>query len=216
MNSFSIVYSNNDTIHWEAIYPLQINSFPWYHSGNKQLTEVKLAIQKDVLHIKVHALDKHSSAKILYNNGPVYNDSCFEFFLTPEDKLGDKYLNFEINCVGSIYMAYNYLGKATEATEAQINQVIIKTSLPKKQIKLPTETDTFWTLDIQIPLRLIRELYGEEISLKAWHVNFYRCGGIIDNQYGMWKEMSFEKPNFHLPRQFKKLPIDKEIKLAYY
>lgn len=209
MNPFYILTSDNDMIHWEAVTPLFIDSFPWYQSGEKQKTEVKVVLAKDVLHIKVHATDKHSSATELGNNGPVYLDSCFEFFVKPEDTPGDGYINFEINCIGSLYLAYNYKGIATEATDSQIEQVKIRTSLPYKTIKEVQKTDEYWTLDIEIPLSLIQALYPNEVSTTCWYGNFYRCGGVVDDQYGMWKEMTDSKPNFHLPKQFGKLPIDK-------
>ena len=42
MMQYTIVKSNSLDVNWQAIQALQINQFPWYSSGQKQATHIKL------------------------------------------------------------------------------------------------------------------------------------------------------------------------------
>jgi len=198
-----------EKVDWDNIKPLIISEFPWYKSGLKQETFVQVAICKKILYLKVKAMDSHSSAVILEENGSVYLDSCFEFFLTPENKLQESYMNFEINCVGNLYLAVRNSTTKRRATSAELEQVKITTSLPYKRAKEILNNDEFWTLDIEIPLSFIKEFYGKEIDVDYWYGNFYRIGGSVDDQYGVWNPLVSEKPNFHLPLQFGRIALKK-------
>lgn len=202
----------NSEIDWDLVDVLCIDQFPWFRGGLKQLTYVKVARTRDAVHLKVKAIDRHSSAHVLEVNGSVYKDSCFEFFVTPKDGLGSAYLNFEINCIGTLYLAYNNGAVVRTATQEQIKQVRIQTSLPYGKSKEVGEFDWWWEMDVSIPFSLIDELYphGESKSssdTKCWYGNFYRCGGDEDDQYATWSPVGGMTPNFHQPMFFGKLEM---------
>lgn len=205
-----------ETIDWDAVDVLCIDQFPWYRSGLKQLTYVKLARTADSLHLRVKAIDRHASAQVTEPGGSVYRDSCFEFFLTPKNVLSSAYLNFEINCIGTLYLAYNNGEVVAEATVDQIRQVKILPSLPYGVKKMTTTTDWSWELEIEIPLALIDELYEfkdqsrhkNESDCKSeshWFGNFYRCGGEEDDQYAAWSWLGGKHPDYHQPMFFGRL-----------
>lgn len=208
MNEYDVNYYSGE-VDWNQVEILTINKFPWYESGLKQETFVQMAICDGILKLKVKAIDIHSTGEILEENGSVYLDSCFEFFLTPKNKLSPKYMNFEINCIGNLYLAVRGDQGKRRANKSQLEQVKITTSLPFKQVKCIDDHDMFWTLDIEIPLSFIRSFFGEAIDEDFWHGNFYRIGGSIDGQYGVWNPLISEKPNFHLPLQFGRIVLKK-------
>ncbi len=199
-------------VDWEVVEALSIDQFPWYKSGDKQETYVKVARTNSHLHIHAMAIDKHSSAKVVKSNGSVYKDSCFEFFVTPKERQGSAYLNFEINCIGTMYLAYNNGSVVREASQEQIWQVKIRTSLTKGQPKIIQNNDDWWSLHIDIPFTLIDELFphtekdGAKYS-PAWYGNFYRCGGTLDDQYATWNYVGGDRPNFHQPEYFARLEM---------
>lgn len=187
---------------------LFIEAYPWYRSGLKQWTSVKAFILDSKLYLYVVAEDIHSSAKALIDNTAVYEDSCFEFFVIPSDHRQGGYINFEFNCIGTRYIAYNRDdGFVKEASEEQLGQVVVKTSLDYKVEKVVSREDSQWSLVIEIPLSLLDALYPGEMNMDKWLGNFYRCGGEIDPQYAMWHPMKDIKPNYHLPEQFGELVI---------
>jgi len=208
--SYTITDFNEMPINWAMVDTLEIRHYPWYKEGLKQPTYVKLAISNESLFIDVKAIDIHSSASHTCDNTSVYKDSCFEFFVTPKDSRTEGYINFEINCIGSIYLAFNRNGKSFEATKEQLARVDIKTSLDKKIVKKPKADDQYWTIKIEIPLNLIKQLFLGDFSTNKWCGNFYRCGG-IDNQYATWNPVDGTWPDFHQTKCFGDLYIQEVL-----
>ncbi len=201
----TVVLKREREIQLDSIEPLTINDYPWYEGGFRQGTRVKLMYDDEALCIHVEAEDCHSSASVLSDNGPVYLDSCFEFFFTPESQLKTSYINLEINCIGSVYLAVRDSNDKRRATSEEIGRIRVETSLEQGVKKSPDSKDHQWSLDIKLPFDFIQSFYKEEISRKRWYCNFYRCGGVIDDQYAVWNKVMTEGPDFHQPMQFGQL-----------
>ncbi len=196
-----ILYDFTDkVIEWEKVPTLRIEEFPWYSTGEKQQTAVQCAIREDVLHIKVYSEDKNIRAEAKVNNEAVYEDSCFEWFVTPVNQKGEDYFNIEVSCNGTIYMAYR---DNTEGKRFASNELL-------SQIKIQSAVnESSWMLDLAIPLGILETMQGKPIDQETWYANFYRCGGLRDQQYACWNPLQYQRPNFHLPQQFGKLIISK-------
>lgn len=194
-----IIYNfYNKKIEWDQVPVLNIEEFPWYTGGEKQATRVQCAVKQDILYMKVDSIDKYIRADACKNNEPVYQDSCFEWFVTPFNKKGGAYFNIEISCNGTIYMAYRDNTKdKTMASDEILEQIKIVSCMHT----------TYWKLDIRIPLKVLEMMQESKIDKETWYGNFYRCGGKEDDQYACWQPLQAEKPNFHLPGQFGKLII---------
>ncbi len=199
----------NSEIDWEEVPSLSIEAYPWYKVGDKQDTVVKIAATQTCLYLKVRAIDCHSSASVLELNGSVYLDSCFEFFFTPLDDLSNAYINIEINCIGTLYMAVSNGDIKNCISTEQASNIKIITSLRKGGEKFPSNDDSMWQLDITIPFDFIEDFFGETIAKDLWYGNFYRCGGSIDDQYAVWNNIVADQPNYHQPLQFGQLNFAK-------
>lgn len=207
MKHYTVWNFKDQGVDWEAIEPLRIDAFPWYKKGKKQLTSVKMALSHQTICLKVECEDTHSFASITEFNGSVYKDSCFEFFLTPNEDRGSAYLNFEINCCKTLHIGYGEdIERRKLSTIEQGNKVVIKSSIigPTKEEQ---SGDQRWQLSIEIPLALIEEISILPISKTLWYGNFYRCGGKTDPQFATWQPISSEQPAFHRPEQFGALHI---------
>ena len=191
-------------ISWEPLETLEIGTYPWYQKGLKQETNVKLCYDEEALYLHVWAKDLHSSAKVLEQNGSVYLDSAFEFFFRPVDEVSDYYLNLEINCIGTVYLAIRNEEGKRRAEAREIEKIQVWTSLEKGVVKETSSEDQEWEMEIRLPFDLIHKLFGR-LEHKVWHANFYRCGGDVDDQYAVWNSISAPKPDFHQPRQFGKI-----------
>jgi len=194
-----------EAIEWNDVASVCIDKFPWYKEGLKQVTNVKIAATDAALLLKVVAMDCHSSAEVLALNGSVHKDSCFEFFFTPMAELSTSYIHIEINCIGTVYMAYKNSQEEKRLKHRQLSSIQIETSLPKGVVKKTSAVDELWTLDIKIPFDFIEAMFGEPISRSRWFGNFYRCGGILDPQYASWNDIITVAPDFHQPLQFGEL-----------
>jgi len=191
---------------WLAVKPLFINDYPWYQNGKKQNTQIKLCADQDSLFIQIIADDQHSFSKQTeFNHMLVCEDSCVEFFFSPSGKLGSSYVNLEVNCCGTMHIAFG----ADRNCRRYMNQDIAKTiqcqtsisSLQKKE----NNQDRQWTVDICLPFAAIEKLTGEKVNTKKWFANFYRCGGRIEPQYATWQNIPIAIPDFHRPEFFGEL-----------
>lgn len=208
MNEYNIKVIKEKEIKWDDIRELTIDNYPWYEGGLKQSTHVKVAIHNGSIKLKVVCEDIHSSSKETRLNGNVYLDSCFEFFVTPEDNLGGGYFNMEINCCGLLHLGYkSELGEKAFCTKQQADRITIEPSI-HSTTKDEMADDKYWELSIELPIEVLEEMSGKTIQYDYWYGNFYRCGGITEPQYATWNPIKWDYPNFHLPEQFGKLTID--------
>ncbi|QUI24446.1 carbohydrate-binding family 9-like protein [Vallitalea pronyensis] len=207
MHTYQVKKVKEKEVPWHQINALDIKCYPWYQSGLKQATYVKMVIHQNCIKIQAYCEDIHSYSRETTLNGDVYLDSCFEFFVTPENHVGGAYFNVEVNCCGVLHMSYkDGLGKTVYISEAQAKGIRITPS-----IKTPTKDertdDTSWEIGLEIPIDILEDMCGKRIEQTCWYGNFYRCGGKTDDQYATWNPIVWEKPNFHLPKQFGKLQI---------
>jgi hypothetical protein len=200
--NYSIAQFSGKFPGWDSVESFSIETFPWYNSGKKQLTTMKLAIANGYLWWKSTAEDIHSFAHVTTLNGPVYQDSCVEFFLSPRPTLGSPYLNFEVNCCGTLHLAYG-AGREnrTLCTFADAAQIEIHTTIATP-VKAESPVDSEWSVEMRIPLALIENITGEKLNFETWRANFYRCGGKTEDQYAVWSPITTENPDYHCPDQF--------------
>lgn len=205
MQSYRIPKFESATPNWDLVPSLSVDNYPWYVDGLKQETQMQIAIAGGALWWKSTASDLHSFAQVTELNGPVYADSCVEFFLSPRNQLDSAYLNFEVNCCGTLHLAYG-AGREDRklCTIEQAAQIEIRTSIASP-VKIESSTDSSWTTEVRIPLDLIAEMTGETLVLDKWFANFYRCGGRVQDQYAVWNPIVKEQPDYHRPEQFGEL-----------
>ena len=77
--------------------------------------------------------EEHVRAVTTEDNGPVWEDSCVEFFVA--DPVGDGYFNFEINCIGTALAAHRYSrSDARHFDEGRMSRIRRITSLPPRSM----------------------------------------------------------------------------------
>jgi hypothetical protein len=139
-------------------------------------------------------------------NGPVWEDSCVEFFFSPDNNSPLRYFNLEVNCGGTPLMHYNIVPseniKILEVRD--IEMIEIAHSLP--QIVDPEISDPItWTLEYKIPL-ILAEKYSAVTLPKPgveWRANFYKIAENSSNpHYLTWSVVNNAVPDFHLPQFF--------------
>jgi hypothetical protein len=192
---------------WHSIDALDINRFPWYQTGLKQNTQVKLSTDNDTLFIQIIAQDKHSFAKQTeLNHMLICEDSCVEFFFSPSGVLGSSYVNLEVNCCGTLHLAYGAGRDNRQFISVEAASLIqCKSSLNlamNSPLKNESENDKEWTIEIALPFSAIELLTGEKVNKDKWYGNFYRCGGRTEPQYAVWNNIDVVEPDYHRPEHF--------------
>lgn len=186
----------------EIYYPEAIHAIDndnWNYPAD---VNVKFGMAYDANHLYLQYMvdELHPKAVCTTTNGPVWEDSCVEFFIAFDER---QYYNMEFNCIGT-----RLTGLGTSNTDRQwLNTGLVESietipSLGRQTIDLEN-TPTQWEMKIKIP----RTVFGENVKQfaagQSYQANFYKCG---DKQKQMhflsWNPIGHETPNFHLPQYF--------------
>ena len=206
MSQYCIQKINSLSPDWQSISTLEINIYPWYQVGNKQNTQVKLCADSETLFIQVIAQDNYSFAKQTeLNHMLICEDSCVEFFFSPSGILGSSYVNLEVNCCGTLHLAYGGGRDNRQFISFEAASLITRKTSIANPVKFEKSDDRQWTVEIALPFAAIEQLTGEAVNKEKWFANFYRCGGRTEPQYAVWNNIDVVEPDYHRPEHFGEL-----------
>ena len=183
------------------IQPLQLEMVNWNEFPFKPAVSVQIAYNENELFLKYQVTEQSVKAEVAESNGPVWTDSCVEFFLSPEGN--DEYYNLEINCIGTALLGFRKKGEPTiHATEKQIATIRRISTLGESTFPERKET-TNWQITIAIPWKAFFKHNLEQIQGKKMRGNFYKCGDELSvPHFVSWTKIKTEKPSFHAPEFF--------------
>ena len=158
-----------------------------------------LAHTEDRLLVRFEVTEDNVKAVTTEANGPVWEDSCCEFFVKVPDS--EYYYNFETNCIGTGLAAkrksrsdFRHFGPEEMA------KVTRRSSLPCKPVNIKTPSS--WSLELEIPF----EVLGCSTCPERLLANIYKCGDKTDKPHFIsWNKVGTEKPDFHRPEYFGEL-----------
>ncbi len=177
---------------WAEAYPYMPHAtFRIFHTGEELL-------------LRFDVEEQDTAAKVLDDNGPVWTDSCVEFFFRPDT--GDRYYNFETNCIGTMLLGRRRSRDDAEHAPADVlRRIRRQTTFPYRR-PVATTGNNRWRLTLVIP---VTALFGEE--LKSWadvhgSMNLYKCGDSLARpHYLSWQPVATPHPDFHRPEFFKRV-----------
>ena len=118
-----------------------------YIAGVKSLSDEALLQALKAIAILFEVCEDHVRAEAMENNGPVWEDSCVEFFVQAPD--GKHYTNFEMNCAGTMLAALRTSRhdpvKFNNEQFAPIRRI---TSLPHELIDSRAEGQSWWAMEV--------------------------------------------------------------------
>ncbi len=172
-------------------------SYPYKPSASFRIarSSTHLVIMYDVRGLDLRAVT-------LEDNGPVWEDSCCEFFVS--DTSDGTYYNFELNCIGTLLASKRRSrNDADMFSQEQLSRITRHSTLERKQIEENGVIRT-WGTALCIPFDLIG-LDGNSLpeSIKA---NFYKCADLAAHpHYVSWNRIDIPQPDFHRPDFFGEL-----------
>lgn len=165
------------------------------------VTEARAVHCSHGITVKLSTTEWPVRAQVSEYNGMVCKDSCMEFFFIPNMNDG-KYMNFEINPIGTLHLGY---GKGRHGRELL--------PIENKGVELTTlvTVDKGWSAMIHIPYSFLNEYYTSCDS--KMRGNFYKCGDeTVTKHFSVWNEVELPKPDYHRPEFFGSLVLsDEEI-----
>jgi hypothetical protein len=181
-------------------FPVLIDNLLWSENGYKPQVSFKIAYTQSSIILKYHVLESHLRAVIRQTNGPVFKDSCVEFFLSLESN--NYYYNFEFNCLGTALVGYGSGKEKRVYIDRHLIDKISTYQIIHNSAKNKTSLIE-WELVINIPFEIFA--YHHLTSLKGvvCTANFYKCGDDLPEPHFLsWNPINHPNPDFHLPAFF--------------
>lgn len=170
------------------------------------IVEAKMMYNDENVFVIFRVQDKFVHSTVTTFNGPVSENSCVEFFFSPDSANPLKYFNLEINAGGTPLIFYVSKPWTTyaELKHEEISKIEIAHSLPSvvdPEMKEPVT----WTIECRIPLDVLTKYSNvtKPAPGARWKGNFYKTGSNTSNpNYITWSFVDHPQPNFHLPEFF--------------
>lgn len=182
---------------WSQAAAVGIEHYPWDVNGYKPKVVCRIFATEDRFHLMFEAYEETIRAEVVESCSTVCYDSCVEFFFQPSPHADERYLNFELNPLGTLC-----LGIGTN----RYDWTLIKLDDYKELFHIePAVHESRWTISFQIPFAFIRRYFPGFAIQKGSEIrgNFYKCGDLTDYpHYGCWNQVMHPEPDFHLPEHF--------------
>lgn len=200
---------------WRQANTLEVaNFYSRPGSSTHPQVQAKLLHDGDAVYVFFQVHDQYVICRGTQYHDPVCRDSCVEFFVEPKPDKG--YLNFEVNCGGTLLVSYvevpvrtpDGFEKYTPLPWDIAQNVQIEHSMPAKvdpEIAEPVD----WWVAYRVPLGVLSEYVGElgPLSGQQWRANFYKCAD--DSSHPHWASwapiegrLDFHQPEFFAPIHF--------------
>lgn len=188
---------------WGALPAASIDVNPWGLGGPLPPCEARVALGPDRFFVMLRAWEANLSVVTHAMNGPVWEDSCIEFFLNPAPGRDERYLNFEVNAEGVMLLGFGADRHARSLLGFDPALFRIRADVPPGGAAAWREP--FYTLSFEIPLSFLEEQYGKLDLRRGARLagNFQKCGEKTANpHYGVWNPILTPEPDFHQPSHF--------------
>ena len=180
-------YTAIDVVNWPDDFPEHPRAcFAAAHDDSRIL-----------LHFKVR--EALTGAQTADDDGPVWEDSCVEFFCAPDD---GGYYNLECNCIDRLHLAFGRGRENRTAAPAEVTAKIDRwASLGHNP--LPLQHVPAWELALTVPAEAFFRHSPAPLAGQRMKGNVYCMGGRpVRPHYLSLFPIRSEKPDFHRPECF--------------
>jgi hypothetical protein len=180
---------------------LMIDTINWNGYVYKPDVALSIAYSEHEIFLKYYITENYFKAEKTDTNQMVCEDSCVEFFVSPEDD--GIYYNMEFNAIGTCLVGIGTDRKSSQRVKPEIISKIRRlTTAGDEPIKEKTGEFT-WTITIAIPLEIFFRHQVKDLKGKIFRANFYKCGDKLTvPHYLTWNPIGTESPDYHQPEHF--------------
>ncbi len=180
---------------------LIIDTLNW--KGYEYKPDVRLAIAygDNEIFLKYYVTENYFKAEKTDSNEMVCEDSCVEFFVSPEDD--GIYYNMEFNAIGTCLLGSgNDRASSKRVDPGIISKIRRLTSAGTKPFKEKTGENT-WSITLAIPFEVFFRHKIKSLQGKTFRANFYKCGDKLSvPHYVTWSPVRTKEPDYHQPEYF--------------
>jgi len=163
--------------------------------------EFSIAYSENEIFLKYYITENYFKAEKTETNQMVCEDSCVEFFVSPEED--GIYYNLEFNGIGTVLLGTG-TGRenSTRANPEIISKIRRLSSVGEKPVK-EKSGEFKWTITIAIPFEVFFHHKVKNLKGKTFRANFYKCGDMLTvPHYVTWNPVGTENPDYHQPKYF--------------
>lgn len=195
---------------WEKVDKVLVDCYPWDQNGYMPKTEARVVCTEIGFHVLMTSYENNIMGTWENFNDPVCRDSCMEFFVMPDPENDRRYINFELNPLGTLHLG---IGK-NRHERAKIVDVIpglfkIDHSVTKESVR--DFSGPSWSVKYFIPFSFINSFFGN-LDYKSGMTmagNFYKCAEDTGfPHFGCWNPVRSNIPDFHRPECFGSLILE--------
>jgi hypothetical protein len=190
---------------WKKIRPVVLRNYMGQKPFFLPEVQVKMTYDSERIYLIWRVNERYTRCIHNQVNGRVWEDSCVEFFFSPDNRFPDRYFNLEINCGGTPLMHYNISQRKKMILPVDdIKTLNISHSLPEI-IDPEIRNSVSWSLEYCVPLKLLEKYTDINYpkSGTSWRANFYKIAENCSNpHYLTWSHVENPEPDFHIPKYF--------------
>ena len=173
---------------WEDYYP------------SPYTTSFRMVHSEEGINVKISTDEWPLRTFYMYQGGEVCEDSCAEFFFTP-NMTDEEYFNLEVTAVGTPLLGVG-AGRAPRRVKLNVNGTGI-------EIETRILPERGWELLLFIPYSFMRRHFSGVGSVMR--ANFYKVGNLTARKhYSAWNKLEIPMPDFHHPEFFGKIILSEE------
>lgn len=194
LDKHGIAFQPLAEVNWED-YPYRPEvSFRIAHTGKEIL-----------LHYKVKEASVRAVA--VHDNGKVWEDSCVEFFVSPEGN--NAYYNFECNAIGKLLIQGGRWNERRPLAAPEVTARVKRWSSLGNEPFEEKAGPCSWELTMVIPVEAFFQHAIDSLDGKTMKGNFYKCGDKLQTPHFLsWNPIRLERPQFHCPAFFGTLTFE--------
>jgi hypothetical protein len=198
---------------WATAATLELKHFMGQRPAHFPRTQARLLYDHQFLYVIFRVEDRYVRAVAREHQGPVWRDSCVEFFFTPGTDTTRGYFNLEMNCGGTMLLRLQDapVTNGRWVTPEDLARIQVISTLPKL-IEPEITEPVVWSVAYRLPLDLLSKYcpWAERPAPGVrWRANFYKCGDDTSHPHWLtWAPVRHSKPNFHLPACFGELVFE--------
>jgi len=179
-----------------------VDTVNWPEYDYRPEVRFQIAHNNREIFIKYVVRERYVKAEKSKPNEMVCEDSCVEFFVSPNPDSGI-YYNIEMNPIGTCL-----LGRGTGRADSRVMDPAVIRKI-RRMGTLGGEPfqertgDYAWELVLAIPLDVFGGNPLSGLSGRQFRANFYKCGDELTRMHFLsWNPVKTGRPDFHRPEYF--------------
>ncbi len=179
----------------------RIDTLNWQEYSYKPDVAFSIAYGKKEIFLKFYVRENFVKAEKTETNQMVCEDSCVEFFVSPESD--GIYYNLEFNAIGTCLLGTGTSRADSKRADPEIISKIRRLTSEGRKPFGEKKGDLEWTLTLAIPFDIFFHHNIKDIKGKSFRANFYKCGDMLSvPHYVTWNPVGTKNPDYHQPEYF--------------